>query len=82
MKKKPITLIRISAVVDFGDICDSLINSDLTYKQVIDVIAGIDDSFCDLEFSEKLVRKLIKPIRESMEPDDFKKFIASLGKTA
>jgi hypothetical protein len=82
MKKKPITSIRIPARIDFGDICDSLINSDMTYKQVIDVIAGIDDSFCDLEFSEKLVRKLIKPVRESMEPDDFKKFVASLERTA
>ncbi len=82
MKKKAITNISLSAVVDIGDIYESVTRSNLTDEQIIAFIAGIDDSVCDLAFSLKLVRKLIKPIRESMEPDDFKKFITSLGKTA
>lgn len=82
MKKKAITSISLSAVVDIGDIYESVTSSGLTDDQIIQFIAGIDDSVCDLAFSIKLVRKLIKPIRESMEPEEFKKFIASIERTA
>lgn len=82
MKKKPITSIRLSAVVDIGEVYESITRSDLTDMQIIEFVAGIDDSVCELEFSKKLVRTLMKPIRGSMKPEEFKKFIAALGRTA
>lgn len=81
MKKKAITNIRLPAVVDIGDIYESVTSSDLTDEQIIEFIAGIDDSVCELGFSQKLVRRLMKPIRESLDKEEFSKFITSIGKT-
>ena len=73
---------NISLNVDINDLARSLVDSAEKDGELLDFIEMIDLNIAEVGFTEKLIKRLIKSLKQDLTDAELDEFIDSLKKTS
>ena len=73
---------NISLNVDMGDLARSLVDSAEKDGELLDFIEMIDLGVAEVDFTEKLIKRLVKSLKQDLTDAELDEFINSLKKAS